>query len=96
MIEASTKIKDPSALDHAAIMLPKAVAIVSSCEKSDMVRYMTKKPQKPEDVKDEPGATGRFLKGVNKALKTPPTPFTPRKDEQSKSGVTTGQKSKES
>jgi len=36
---------------------------------------MTKKPQKDE-IKDEPGADDRFLKGVQKALSTPPKPFT--------------------
>jgi hypothetical protein len=31
-------------------------------------------PPKPEDVKDEPGAEERFMRGVKKALKTPPKP----------------------
>ena len=30
------------------------------------------KPQKPEDVKDEPGAEERFMRGVKRALETPP------------------------
>lgn len=33
---------------------------------------MAKAPKKPE--MDEPGAEERFLRGVNKALKTPPRP----------------------
>lgn len=33
---------------------------------------MTPTPKKPEDVKDEPGAEDRFMRGVKKALKTPP------------------------
>jgi hypothetical protein len=38
---------------------------------------MAKSPKKPE-IKDEPGAEERFLKGVRKALATPPKPFTPK------------------
>jgi len=33
---------------------------------------MTRAPKKPEDVKDEPGAEERFMRGVKKALATPP------------------------
>jgi hypothetical protein len=33
-----------------------------------------KPPKKPEDVKDEPGAEQRFMRGVKKALDTPPKP----------------------
>ena len=33
---------------------------------------MAKTP-KSDDVKDEPGAETRFLRGIRKALKTPPT-----------------------
>lgn len=41
---------------------------------------MDKKPKAP-DVKDEPGAEDRFLRGVRKAVNTPPKPFTkPAKD----------------
>jgi hypothetical protein len=36
--------------------------------------FMTRAPQKPEDVKDEPGAEERFMRGVKKALETPPKP----------------------
>jgi hypothetical protein len=39
---------------------------------------MAKSPKKPE-IKDEPGAEERFMKGVRKALATPPKPFTPKK-----------------
>jgi hypothetical protein len=35
---------------------------------------MTKAPKKPEDVKDEPGAEERFMRGVKKALATPTKP----------------------
>ena len=38
---------------------------------------MVKKPK--TDVKDEPGADQRFMRGIEKALKTPPKPFTPAK-----------------
>jgi hypothetical protein len=33
---------------------------------------MIEAPKKPEDVKDEPGAEERFMRGVKKALETPP------------------------
>jgi hypothetical protein len=39
---------------------------------------------KLEDVKDEPGAEERFLRGVQKAVNTPPKPFTPTKDKAKK------------
>ena len=32
-----------------------------------------------EKIKDEPGAEDRFMRGVKKALETPPKPFTPPK-----------------
>jgi hypothetical protein len=35
---------------------------------------MTRAPKKPEDVKDEPGAEERFMRGVKRALETPPQP----------------------
>ena len=35
---------------------------------------MIKAPEKPEDVKDEPGAEERFMSGIEKALETPPKP----------------------
>jgi hypothetical protein len=35
---------------------------------------MTKAPKKLEDVKDEPGAEERFMRGIKKALATPPKP----------------------
>jgi hypothetical protein len=38
---------------------------------------MSKTPKKDE-IKDEPGAEDRFLRGVTKALNTPPKPFTKR------------------
>lgn len=31
---------------------------------------------KKDEIKDEPGAEDRFLRGVRKALSTPPKPFT--------------------
>lgn len=31
-------------------------------------------PKKPEEVKDEPGAEDRFMRGVKRALDTPPKP----------------------
>jgi hypothetical protein len=33
---------------------------------------MPRAPKKPEDVKDEPGAEERFMRGIKKALATPP------------------------
>lgn len=30
-------------------------------------------------VEDEPGAEDRFMRGIGKALSTPPKPFTPKK-----------------
>lgn len=39
---------------------------------------MAKTPKK-EEIKDEPGAEDRFMRGISKALKTPPKPFTPTK-----------------
>ena len=44
---------------------------------------MTKKPHKAE-IEDEPGAEDRFMRGVGKALSTPPKPFTPAKDKPKK------------
>lgn len=39
------------------------------------------KPPKRDEIKDEPGAEDRFLRGVRKAVNTPPKPFTkPAKD----------------
>ena len=38
---------------------------------------MSKKPK--IEVEDEPGAERRFMRGIRKALKTPPKPFTPKK-----------------
>jgi hypothetical protein len=35
---------------------------------------MTRAPKKPEDIKDEPGAEERFMRGVKRALDTPPKP----------------------
>jgi hypothetical protein len=35
---------------------------------------MTRAPKKPEGIKDEPGAEERFIRGVKKALETPPKP----------------------
>ena len=43
---------------------------------------------------DEPGAEQRFLRGINKALNTPPKPFTPAKDKPKGKGGVTAQKSK--
>jgi len=39
---------------------------------------MSKTDQKNPVVKDEPGAEERFLRGVQKAVNTPPKPFTPK------------------
>ena len=40
---------------------------------------------KTDQIKDEPGVEHRFLRGVKKALKTPPKPFTkPTKDKDAK------------
>jgi hypothetical protein len=38
-------------------------------------------PKKPDDhkIQDEPGAEDRFMRGIGKALSTPPKPFTPKK-----------------
>jgi hypothetical protein len=42
---------------------------------------MTVKPKKTQQDKldDEPGAEDRFMRGLKKALETPPKPFTPKK-----------------
>lgn len=37
---------------------------------------MAKAPEKKVEIKDEPGAEDRFLRGVRKAVNTPPKPFT--------------------
>lgn len=36
---------------------------------------MAKTP-KADEIKDEPGAEERFLRGIRKAMSTPPKPFT--------------------
>jgi hypothetical protein len=57
---------------------------------------MAKSPKKNE-IKDEPGAEDRFLRGVRTAVNTPPKPFTPAKDKPKKGRGQAGrQKSKES
>ena len=38
---------------------------------------MVKAP-KQDKLEDEPGAEERFLRGVQKAVNTPPKPFTPK------------------
>lgn len=45
---------------------------------------MSDKGQKEAKIEDEPGAEDRFLRGVNKALNTPPKPYTPAKDKPKK------------
>ena len=47
-------------------------------------------PKKPEDIKDEPGAEDRFMRGVKKALETPPKPHEELRLEKAK-----GRKAKE-
>jgi hypothetical protein len=42
---------------------------------------MARAPKKPEDVKDERGAEGRFVQGVKRALETPPKPHEEMKAE---------------
>lgn len=42
---------------------------------SKLLEVMVKTPRKDE-IKDEPGAEDRFLRGVQKAVNTPPKPFT--------------------
>jgi hypothetical protein len=37
-------------------------------------KFMTKPTKKPEDIKDEPGAEDRFMRGIKRALETPPKP----------------------
>ena len=49
----------------------------------DRLRTMSKQPRK-EVIKDEPGAEDRFMRGITKALNTPPKPFTPVKDKPKK------------
>ncbi len=51
------------------------------------------KTPKKDEIRDDPGAEERFLRGVKKALKTPPKPFTKpakgkgeRSDQKSKNG----------
>jgi hypothetical protein len=41
-------------------------------------------PKKPEDVKDEPGAEERFMRGVKRALGTPPKSHEEMKVEKAK------------
>lgn len=57
---------------------------------------MAKTPKRDE-IRDEPGAEERFLRGVRKAVNTPPKPFTPSaKDKAQKDhGGVSGQKSKD-
>ena len=55
-----------------------------------------KNPVKKDEVIDEPGAEERFVRGITKALNTPPKPFTPAKDKPKGKGGATAQKSKES
>ena len=38
---------------------------------------MAKAPKK-EEIQDEPGAEDRFMRGIGKALSTPPKPYTPK------------------
>ena len=38
---------------------------------------MVKAP-KTDEIKDEPGAEERFMRGIKKAVNTPPKPFTPK------------------
>jgi len=38
---------------------------------------MRKKSERPK-IEDEPGAEERFMRGIGKALSTPPKPFTPK------------------
>lgn len=40
---------------------------------------MSPKSKNKPEVEDEPGAEDRFLRGIGKALSTPPKPFTPKK-----------------
>lgn len=42
-----------------------------------------------EEIKDEPGAEERFLRGVRKAVNTPPKPFTPSAKDKAKRGLAT-------
>lgn len=54
---------------------------------------MTKKPK--QQIEDEPGAEDRFLRGIRKAVNTPPKPFTPSaKDKSQGKGGGAGQRSK--
>jgi hypothetical protein len=45
---------------------------------------MPQAPKKPEDVKDEPGAEDRFVRGLRRALETPPKPHEDLKLEKAK------------
>lgn len=57
---------------------------------------MAKTPKKDE-IKDEPGAGDRFLRGVRKALDTKPKPFTkPSKDKPAKGKGRSDQRSRDS
>ena len=55
---------------HEQSARPTAMAKASYRDSWDM-----KKPSKDE-IKDEPGAEDRFLRGIRKAVNTPPKPFT--------------------
>lgn len=45
---------------------------------------MIRTPKKADDVKDEPGAEERFMRGVKRALETPPKPHEEMKVEKGK------------
>ncbi len=58
---------------------------------------MAKTPKKIEP-EDEPGAEDRFMRGITKALNTPPKPFTPAKKNKPKKAKSSAsaQRSRES
>lgn len=39
---------------------------------------MSSKSKKEPKIEDEPGAEDRFMRGIEKALETPPKPYTPK------------------
>ena len=45
---------------------------------------MNKSPTDKDGPKDEPGTEERFLRGIKKALKTKPKPFTPKAKKEGK------------
>ena len=58
-----------------------SLALLNTSRGSSNGSAMAKTPKK-EEIKDEPGAEDRFLRGAKKPMSTPPRPFAkPAKDQ---------------